>query len=90
MQVFKCGEKNKSVGSTKMNDQSSCLHAILSITLERKVNTTLRGKEDESKMQGKYNPSSNGACTKKYDAAREERYKKLVKFKRVNGHCRVK
>lgn len=37
MEVFKFGEKNKSVGSTKMNDRSSRSHAILTINLERKT-----------------------------------------------------
>ena len=37
MEVFEVGEKNKSVGSTKMNDRSSRSHAILTINLERKT-----------------------------------------------------
>lgn len=37
MEVFKVGEKNKSVGSTKMNDRSSRSHAILKIILEKKI-----------------------------------------------------
>lgn len=37
MEVFRVGEANKSVGSTKMNDRSSRSHAILKIILERKT-----------------------------------------------------
>lgn len=37
MEVFNVGEKNKSVGSTKMNDRSSRSHAILKIILEKKI-----------------------------------------------------
>lgn len=37
MEVFKVGEKNKSVGSTKMNDRSSRSHAILKIILEKNI-----------------------------------------------------
>ena len=37
MEVFRVGETNKSVGSTKMNDRSSRSHAILKIIIERKT-----------------------------------------------------
>ena len=37
MKIFKDGEKNKAVGSTKMNDRSSRSHSILKIAFERKV-----------------------------------------------------
>ena len=37
MQVFRVGEANKSMGSTKMNDRSSRSHAILQITVEKKT-----------------------------------------------------
>ncbi len=47
MDVFTAGEKNKSVGSTKMNDRSSRSHAILSITLERTTTTYSRGEADD-------------------------------------------
>ena len=47
MDVFKVGELNKSVGSTKMNERSSRSHAILSINLEKK--TVLKNDMDEDK-----------------------------------------
>eukprot|EP01082_Thalassiosira_pseudonana_P001518 g1452.t1 g1452 contig10:2120624-2124621(-) len=37
MEVFRVGESNKAVGSTKMNDRSSRSHAILRITIEKKT-----------------------------------------------------
>lgn len=37
MEVFRVGEANKSIGSTKMNDRSSRSHAILRITVEKKT-----------------------------------------------------
>lgn len=37
MEVFRVGEANKSMGSTKMNDRSSRSHAILRITIEKKT-----------------------------------------------------
>ena len=37
MKIFKDGEKNKAVGSAKMNDRSSRSHSILKIAFERKV-----------------------------------------------------
>lgn len=37
MEVFRVGEANKSMGSTRMNDRSSRSHAILRITIEKKT-----------------------------------------------------
>ena len=45
MDVFRHGEANKSVESTKMNDRSSRSHAILKIIMERK--TILNTKSDD-------------------------------------------
>ncbi|KAL7519200.1 hypothetical protein ACHAWX_003989 [Stephanocyclus meneghinianus] len=44
MEVFRVGEANKSIGSTKMNDRSSRSHAILKITIEKK--TTINTRDD--------------------------------------------
>jgi centromeric protein E len=47
MEVFRVGEANKSIGSTKMNDRSSRSHAILKITIEKKTTfNTLDEKEN--------------------------------------------
>ena len=47
MEVFRAGEANKSIGSTKMNDRSSRSHAILKITIEKKTTfNTLDEKEN--------------------------------------------
>jgi centromeric protein E len=46
MEVFRVGEANKSIGSTKMNDRSSRSHAILKITIEKK--TTFNALEKEN------------------------------------------
>lgn len=43
MEVFRVGERNKAVGSTKMNDRSSRSHAILKIIVERKTVLNPRG-----------------------------------------------
>jgi centromeric protein E len=56
MEVFRVGEANKSVGSTKMNDRSSRSHAILKIILERK--TVLNPSDLE---QGKENTTDTNA-----------------------------
>ena len=55
MQVFRVGEANKSVGSTKMNDRSSRSHAILKIILER--TTTLHTSDDDATAEDKENSS---------------------------------
>lgn len=44
MEVFRVGEANKSIGSTKMNDRSSRSHAILKFTIEKK--TTINTRDD--------------------------------------------
>ena len=50
MKVFRVGERNKAVGSTKMNERSSRSHAILKIMLEKRtsLNATFsaEGKEN--------------------------------------------
>jgi centromeric protein E len=54
--IFKAGEKKRSVGSTKMNDRSSRSHAILSITLERKTTTSApKNDADEQKENSDHN-----------------------------------
>ncbi|KAL7526397.1 LOW QUALITY PROTEIN: hypothetical protein ACHAXR_003436, partial [Thalassiosira sp. AJA248-18] len=55
MGVFRVGEANKSVGSTKMNDRSSRSHAILKIILERK--TVINAVDDKENSPGRNNPS---------------------------------
>lgn len=59
MEVFMAGEKNKSVGSTKMNDRSSRSHAILSISLERKTTTDLRCDADNKENYEDCSPTSS-------------------------------
>jgi centromeric protein E len=50
IEVFRFGEKNKSVGSTKMNDRSSRSHAILKIVFEKRtvVNPKLAAVDKEN------------------------------------------
>ena len=50
IEVFRFGEKNKSVGSTKMNDRSSRSHAILKIVFEKStvVNPKLAAGDKEN------------------------------------------
>jgi len=57
MDVFKVGELNKSVGSTKMNDRSSRSHAILTVNLEKKtvLNQNDMDEDKENSVGGKTN-----------------------------------
>ena len=61
MQVFRVGEANKSVGSTKMNDRSSRSHAILKLTIEKKTtfNGPLSDLGDEKENNELASPKSN-------------------------------
>lgn len=64
MEVFKAGEKNKSVGSTKMNDRSSRSHAILSISLERTTTTDFRGDANDKENHEECSSSSSNLVMK--------------------------
>ena len=59
MKVFRDGEKNKSVGSTKMNERSSRSHAILQITVEKKTVLNARGAVDDKENAASPNAANS-------------------------------
>ena len=56
MEVFRVGETNKSVGSTKMNDRSSRSHAILKIIIERKTVLNAVGESVDTEIDKENSP----------------------------------
>ena len=66
MQVFRVGEANKSMGSTKMNDRSSRSHAILQITVEKKTtfNAPAEDYGDEKENNELTSPKNNSFMVK--------------------------
>jgi centromeric protein E len=65
MKVFKIGEKNKAVGSTKMNDRSSRSHAILKIAIDRRmVSRRTTFDEEDKENYAALNSRSNDSLVK--------------------------
>lgn len=64
MSVFRSGEANKSVGSTRMNDRSSRSHAILKITVDRTTALDPYGEDKENADCASGAAASRGLVTR--------------------------
>ncbi|KAL3792726.1 hypothetical protein ACHAWO_002331 [Cyclotella atomus] len=65
MEVFRVGETNKSIGSTKMNDRSSRSHAILRITIEKKTAVNVVEDVGDEKENNELASPKNNTCVVK-------------------------